>query len=55
MTTPPTAPITTPDDMAKRRAWLGHFFASPADLPISLVKASHSHVRRAAARCGSIE
>lgn len=28
-------PITRPDDMEKSRAWIGRFFAGPADLPIS--------------------
>jgi alpha-galactosidase len=30
-------PATTPEDMSKCRAWVGRFFAGPADLPVSFV------------------
>lgn len=37
MNTTCVMPITQPEDMARSRAWMGRYFASAADLPISFV------------------
>ena len=37
MDTAPTVPTTTPEDMAKSRAWTGQYFSSAAHLPISFM------------------
>ena len=44
MNTSPVVPMTSSEDMERSRAWVGRFFSSAAELPLSFVldgKAMH--------------